>query len=760
MQSTLNLREVFEPIEQSLVEVDDMLGKGSMMPFNNTNSGGRKLLFGTQREHVIPINDAEVAFIQTGTEDQFGEYSSSLKFAKGDYQVVAKVPKFSDNPDHHYYTVFIDCTSNTVEMEERKCYKHITESYGYMINNDKLDSLKPGDKVPSGQVIQKSVCYDEYNNRKDGLNLNVGYISCAKTMEDGILISRSVQKRMVTPLVHHVSIVANDNDIPLNMFGNENIHKIFPDIGEDVPNGILTGLRREDREEILFSQTYNRLQDIMMSDDKYTVEGKVVDINIYCNNPENIAVNPYYTQVKHYYDEDQKFCKNFVEVIESLGGVYKLSYDVQKLLHNCKAKLNKIQFIKDRPFSNIIIDMVLVEQNMIQVGDKLSDRYGGKGVVVGILEDEEMPILSNGKIMDIIFNKSTCVNRLNAGQLFEVEINHIAQRNLEYMQSGVLTTDECLEIYVEFIRLCNSDHAMYIKNYLAGLDDRDRELYLDSLLTSTGIYQSLRPISDSFTIDKLNDLYKAFPWATQYEVSVPMRNSKGQRVYKKARRPIICGTKYIYRLKQYAREKFSVCSLSATNIRNENSRSKANKMFRGLYTKTPIRFGEMETGNMGHMGMENVIIDLLLYSASPHARKMAGEQILTGDPFNIDVKLDTNSTNSGVQILNTLLKTIGLKIVFEKKKKEYVNPLIKSPIIKYNQMKPSYLMKPLHRLDPNAYYPDDLLDRMYAAERGENGLIRPLIKSPIIRGIECEDKYIYSCPPIKNVEEGDSDGRT
>lgn len=744
MQSNLNLQEIFEPIRQSLEEPDDMLGKGLMMPFNNTNSGGRKLLYGTQREHVIPINDAEVAYIQTGYEDQFGEYSSSLKFAKGNYKLIAKVPKFSKHPDHHYFAVFIDCDHNIIEMEERKCYKHITESYGYTIDNSPLDKLNVGSVVRDGSLLQKSDCFDEYNNRKDGLNLAAAYISCAKTMEDGILISESARRRMVTPLVHHVSVVANDNDIPLNLFGMPDMYKIIPDIGEEVPEGILIGLRRENKEEILFSQTYSRLQDIMMSDDKFTVEGTVVDIDVHCNNPDNIANNPYYSQIKYYYEDNQRFCSNFVEVVESLGSVYKLSYDVQKMYYNCKAKLSGTQFIKDRPFSNIIIDITLIEQNMLQIGDKVSDRYGGKGVIVGIIPDEDMPILSNGKIIDIIFNKSTCINRLNAGQLFEVEINHIAQRLLECMQSGVWATNECLDFYISFLEGCSETYAMHTRAYLDTIDDNEKEIYLDSLMSFNGIYQSLRPISDSFTLDKLDALYKRFPWATQYDVQIPMRNSRGERIYRKARRPIICGTKYIYRLKQYAREKFSVCSLSSTNIRNENSRSKANKMFRGLYTKTPIRFGEMETGNMGHMGMEYVIINLLLYSASPHARRMAGEEILRGDPFNIDVKLDTDCTNTGVQILNTLFKTIGLRLTFEKTKKEYQNPLIKYPIIKFNERKPNYLIKPIHKLDPNAYYDPDMIDKMWAAERGEDGLIRPLIKSPLIKGLDCPNKYIYS----------------
>ena len=56
---------------------------------------------------------------------------------------------------------------------------------------------------------------------------------------------------------------------------------------------------------------------------------------------------------------------------------------------------------------------------------------------------------------------------------------------------------------------------------------------------------------------------------------------------------IVVGKQYIFRLKQYAEEKFSATSLSSTNIRNENTKSRVKKDFRELYPNTPIRFGKL-----------------------------------------------------------------------------------------------------------------------------------------------------------------------
>ena len=126
-------------------------------------------------------------------------------------------------------------------------------------------------------------------------------------------------------------------------------------------------------------------------------------------------------------------------------------------------------------------------------------------------------------------------------------------------------------------------------------------------------------------------------------------------------------------MKQYAEEKFSATSLSSTNIRNENAKSKANREYKSLYSHTPIRAGDMEINSFNHIGPEKVIEVLLIHSVSPHARHLV-EQFSTGDPYAMDIKLDHESTNRSAEIVQTYLKTIGLRLVFKKVAKKKVSP--------------------------------------------------------------------------------------
>ena len=179
---------------------------------------------------------------------------------------------------------------------------------------------------------------------------------------------------------------------------------------------------------------------------------------------------------------------------------------------------------------------------------------------------------------------------------------------------------------------------------------------------------STEPMSETMTIDKLGKLYEAFPWIRQTPLNIPMKDSRGNYRMIPTRRPMIAAPQYCLRLKQFAEEKFSATSLSSTNIKNENAKSKASKNYREPNSNTPIKFGQMESGDLDHMGVEKVVINLMLHSLSPHGRRLV-EQIATGDPYDVDVKLDTRAKNRSAEILNTRLKTMGYRMVFKKIRK-------------------------------------------------------------------------------------------
>lgn len=711
--ANLNFTDEIKLVEERLGSLEELAGKGLLMPNNPANSGSRKIMFSTQIEHVLPLLNPETPLLQTGYEDRFGEWSSAFNKSETDYEIISKISKFSFNPDHHYYLIIRDKNTGIYDVIERISYNHITESYGYLYNNRYLDRKKVGEEIHKGDVYKKSTSFDdEFNNRQDGVNLVTTYMSCEYTKEDGIIISESARKKLAAPLIKKVQITINDNDIPLNIYGDMNNYKSFPDINEEVQNGILCALRREKKEESLFTQSIERLRYILMSDESFSAHGKVIDVNVYCNNIEALSESYYNSQIKYYYDEHIRFVREFCAVVGSItlqGG--KCSYELQKMLYNYKRVLEGTQYIKDnKPFSNIIIEFIVLEESKVEVGDKISNRYGGKGVVSAIIPDELMPTLDDGQVVEVIFNSSTCVNRENAGQLFETSLNHIGSRIINYITSEVLDQQECIDKYLEYLNCIAPEQAMAISYVIDRLDEDDKSTFLNSIMSDNGIMLSMRPITDCIGIDHLAKIYDEFPEAKQYKVQVPQKDSMGNIRYIEARRTLVVGRQYIYRLKQYAEEKFSAVSLSATNIKNENSRNTSKKNYKSIYSKTPIRFGEMETGDLAHLGMENVIINLMLHSASPHGRRLT-EELLTGNPFEIDIKLDDMSKNRSVEILNAYLLTMGLELEFKKIPKKKRQVMLKKVMHYISNPDTNGLRKVMHTSPKDEYFDPDYLSK-------------------------------------------------
>jgi DNA-directed RNA polymerase beta subunit len=493
-------------------------------------------------------------------------------------------------------------------------------------------------------------------------------MSLDKNMEDSIIYSDVAAERLTSPLIKPVEIMINENDIPLNLYGDDKLYKAIPDIGEDVKDSILIALRKEKKEESIYTQSIERLRHCMMSDVKYTLTGKVIDVDIRCNNVPNLD-NYYNSQFKMYYNELQRMSAEIVATITQYEAYnYQLSYDVQKLFANAKRVLNKDQYIEKKLFSNLMIRVVVLEERELQVGDKTSNRYGGKGVLSTILPQHLMPRIGENEYVDVILNSNGVYGRENPGQLFELSITHIGCEILKRISMGEYTVDQAFDLIAKYIEFISASEANSLRVVLSNMNEEEKAYFLQSYLNDGAIQISAKPISESITIDTLAEMYKAFPWVKQVEIEVPIKDSNGRYRYVKARRPIIVGKQYTFRLKQYAEEKFSATSLSATNIRNENTKSKAARDYRELYSNTPIRFGNMETNDLCHLGAAYVVTNLLIHSLSPHARRLT-EQMFICDPFRVDIRLDDVSSNRSAEIANVYLKTIGRRLIFNKRRK-------------------------------------------------------------------------------------------
>nr|CAG8584891.1 15453_t:CDS:10 [Entrophospora candida] len=89
--------------------------------------------------------------------------------------------------------------------------------------------------------------------------------------------------------------------------------------------------------------------------------------------------------------------------------------------------------VKTKKFTDDGDELELVEvyvfcERKLEVGDKLTTRFGNKGVVAKIVPESDMPFDEEGKTIDIIFNPLGVPTRLNLGQLLEAILGWAARK--------------------------------------------------------------------------------------------------------------------------------------------------------------------------------------------------------------------------------------------------------------------------------------------------------------------------------------------
>ena len=657
--------------------MEKMIGVGLNMPFEAENSAARKNMYSSQYQQHVCLVEPEVPYISTAYENKFGQHSSA--FIKSDrlWHVFAKVEKFSNKPGHHYFLILMD-DNNNMDVLERVSYCHDTETYGFLYDNTFLDSLQVGSVIQKDDTMKKSISFDEFDNYRAGKNLNAMYVAEPSTTEDAIKVSIGASYKLARTAFKRVTVLINDNDIPLNLNGDCNSYKFIPDIGEEVKNGILCGTRTEKNDESFFAQSAERLRTTMINDITFKASGTVVDIDVYCNKDITSFSNSIYEgQLAFYINDNKRFCQEIVNLLHNFidNTDYHKSFTLSALYTMCEDVVKGKQYYKDNIFSNIIVEITLYEKAPLQVGDKITSRYGGKGVISEIVPDDEMPkIYGTDTTVDLIWNIATCFNRENIGQLFELSCNFISRNLVQLMLTNCFDVSQCIEIIRNYYEHLSPTFA---KAFIDDIGSRNLDSYeiamadeyplveVGNMITEDmdGLYVALKPISEILTFEKLLDMYSDYSYMTPVFLSIPIKGSRGQVRYVKSQKPCIVAKQYIYRMKQNAEEKHSATALSATNIRNMNSKSKASKMFMSVHSNTPIRFGEMEGNIFKAMGAEIDVMNMMIYSNSPIGRRDAN-QMLTSYTF--DVKLSEDAKSRSAEILNSIIKAMGARFEFKK----------------------------------------------------------------------------------------------
>ena len=584
-------------MKQRFHEIGDNMENTSavgLLSLSSYSSAARAQMLTQHLPQSLVLKNPEFPNVSTGYEDVYGDFSTCYNTTDHNYQVVKKICKHGN----YVYTLLLyDKKHDMYHIAQRNEVHHFSEHYGYTWNNDVIDSLQEGDIIPKDTVLSKAPCFDDEMNFGYGVNANVVYVISQRTIEDAMLISESFAKKLTVDNVEECRVTLNDNDIPLNLYGDKELYESFPYVGSKVSNAILMGVRSRNKKNDHITMKNSMLRKIIDSDTLYQFnEAKtmVADIDMYSNRPiDDIPDNEAYRQVKNCYESICKYWTSIYNTLDEIingGGSSTYSVELSRLYQKAKDFLDPaVKYTDDgKIFSNISIEFTLVETIPVRQGSKICGRFGNKSVS-RIVPDEEMGITEDGIVPDIQCDVLGVPGRLNSGQLFEQGLNWVAEK-VRAKICKASSRKEKIDIYLDFIK--DVDQEQYEKA-IKFFDTEDGDTIDEQLkiVEDVALHIHQSPFY-SITGERLKKLFEKYKMKPKY---MYYKDDNGNEY--KTLRPMVVAKEYMMRLKQEPVTKFSSRSLSYENpISCTPIKSLLAKKHKKLIPDQANKSGEQELG--------------------------------------------------------------------------------------------------------------------------------------------------------------------
>lgn len=354
---------------------DSFLSLELMVPHVNKTDSGRMNMSNSHILQAITLNNPQIPKIFSRYENMVGSYSPTFKVAKEN----TKILKITNINGSLYYLVEYINSKILDVIVINPTYK-FTESYSAKLINHLVNS-KVGDIIKEGDIIFRSTAYDEELNLMIGTNIKTVMIPfLGKTYEDAIVLSEDAVHKFDSTYTTEIEVMINPNELLLNLYGDKDNYKCFPDIGEKVNGRILLAKRGINYSKLLLNGSDKALRKPDMKDDKvYYIDcdnAIVTNIEIKANSDLIKTTGaPYYTQLKKYFKSEQKAYK---EVIDHLDGTDNWSDDLKYTYKKFSDILNEeIMFEKKGVvFQNLLVKITVQETHEIVVGSKITNLYG------------------------------------------------------------------------------------------------------------------------------------------------------------------------------------------------------------------------------------------------------------------------------------------------------------------------------------------------------------------------------------------------
>ena len=637
----MNLTE--HPFISDMTVRPELVGLETLLiPFLQYTSTQRGTMFCSNVTQALLIDGREQPRVFTGWENLIGEYEFDHQKREDDAFIVAVIPKFEidigldpifTNPE---FTV-IYTYDNKADYFQIKKYENFGK-FGYSYKWQNMHMCQANEYVPKDIKFSTSTAH-ENGRYMLGTNANTCYMSIPEVAEDAFVISQNLADKLSHLVIEEVEIDINLQDVPLNLYGNEEVYKSFPDVGNFVNDeGILMAIRKPKSVADIADPALMEIQ--YMHDDIFTAppNAEIINVEVHIAKKaiKNIQYPTIYSQFTKYAEQHKRYDDKVISTYESLKRdgfelTPKLNNLITRsLLFKEERKNKKIRLVnKKDPIEFVHLKITYAYKRKIHRGYKLTDRMGSKGVVSDVWPTEDMPVDKYGIRADIIINPDSPYNRMNFGQNSECFIGRAMDIMTIRLRNGELGNDDkAYSTIMQFIKDIRPKYAELIASETKTIADKQKFL---SNIRREGMYMCIPPFYEKEmvkVIPKIEHKYDIHDEVVTYNIVT----NNGKKTIQ-TEEPICIGSKYIYLLGKIPLDMMTCVEMAHVSQFMTPTRSKVKSIkAQDVVKATPIKLGEDETSvlNMS-IGPDDMFRIMSLYSSSPSAVKKLQELLIEND---------------------------------------------------------------------------------------------------------------------------------
>jgi len=545
----------------------------SLVPFLMNDDATRLQMASNQIKQSLMLKEIDVPFIITNEYEKHFEETMFLHKAEDD----GKVLYLKNNLMVVYYK----------NLKKIRLFKYGLRPLYLGSADIMVPHKKHNEEFNKGETLVSSKFFKNGKlvhgkNFLTGIMIFKGY-----NYEDGIVISKSAAEKLTSIHTEEIEFKVENGQILLSLDPKK--YKPIPEIGEKIEKGgVYAKLRNIDWEkniEELNIESYELKSPLDMILDEY-----------------NIYPNVYTKKVKEFHDFIKNYIINkkaFFDEIYNI--VYDKEYDQKEYereiillggITNEKNYEGKY-YVKNKKITGGLVKMLCHYEENASIGDKLANRHGNKGVIAKVIPDEEMPVLEDGRRLEIIINPLGIISRMNIGQLFELALGECIYK-VRCKVLEMISNKESSETIFK-----------YVEDFLSIIQKKEEDK--NKIMNEFKMFYNINPI---ISVDSIYSIQSPFESCSYEDIKKAMNYTGSSFKYncyvngEKVKNPIAAGYIYFSKLVHRASDKISSRSIGPYN-------KKTLQPVGGRSNKGGHRLGEMEVWALLGHGAKDLLKDLI-----------------------------------------------------------------------------------------------------------------------------------------------------